>query len=307
MHLCSINIPQHLLAVWRNAGDSRIRFDIKPEFIVLDQNNKWKAHGELVASMRPYLPTSFDQPFRMGLDKPPCNPALKINSGFKACEYLLYFWALGPVVFRPVLPHHLWTHFCKLVCATRIIHQRAITRQQIEVAHKLIMEWEIEFEQRYYGRDLSRLHYIRPCIHAMIHTAHETLRCGPLNLLAQWALENTIGNLGREVRQPSNAFSNLAERGLLRARQNALLAVLPELNIPSHLPQGALSLGGNYYLLRACERNEWKPLSYRRFSNCHQMLLYWFGNGPDCFCLTSKQQDHLGETGMLKMVVHHAM
>ncbi|KAM6488909.1 hypothetical protein JOM56_015640 [Amanita muscaria] len=93
----------------------------------------------------------------------------------------------------------------------------------------------------------------------MIHTAHETLRCGPLNLLAQWALENTIGNLGREVRQPSNAFSNLAERGLLRARQNALLAVLPELNIPSHLPRGALSLGDNYYLLRACERNERKP------------------------------------------------
>ncbi|KAM6499947.1 hypothetical protein JOM56_005455 [Amanita muscaria] len=99
MHLCSINIPQHLLAIWRNAGESRIRFDIKPDFIILDQNEIWKSHGELVASMRPYLPTSFDQP--------PRNPALKINSGFKACEYLLYFWALGPVVFRPLLPHYL--------------------------------------------------------------------------------------------------------------------------------------------------------------------------------------------------------
>ncbi|KIL69012.1 hypothetical protein M378DRAFT_70434 [Amanita muscaria Koide BX008] len=248
MHLCSINIPQHLLAIWRNAGESRIRFDIKPDFIILDQNEIWKSHGELVASMRPYLPTSFDQP--------PRNPALKINSGFKACEYLLYFWALGPVVFRPLLPHYLWTHFCKLVSATRIIHQRIITRQQLETAHKLILEWEMEFEQTYYARDLSRLHYVRPCIHAMIHTAQETVRCGPLNLLAQWALENTIGNLGRKVRQPSNAFSNLAERGLLRARQNALMAILPDLAINSHLPRGSLSLGNQYYLLRACERNE---------------------------------------------------
>jgi hypothetical protein len=90
----------------------------------------------------------------------------------------------------------------------------------------------------------------------MIHTAQETIRCGPLNLLAQWALENTIGNLGREVRQPSNAFSNLAERGLLRARQNALLAIIPELDSGNHFPRGALQLGDGYCLLRAAERNE---------------------------------------------------
>ncbi|KAM6490940.1 hypothetical protein JOM56_013644 [Amanita muscaria] len=101
--------------------------------------------------------------------------------------------------------------------------------------------------------------YIRPCIHTMIHTAQETVRCGPLNLLAQWALENTVGNLGREVRQPSNPFSNLAERGLLRAQQNALTAILPQLDIGGHLPRGALSLGDGYYLLRACERNEREP------------------------------------------------
>ncbi|KAM6489411.1 hypothetical protein JOM56_015128 [Amanita muscaria] len=93
----------------------------------------------------------------------------------------------------------------------------------------------------------------------MIHTIQETVRCGPLNLLAQWALENTVGNLGREVRQPSNAFSNLAERGLLRARQNALMAIMPELDICGHLPRGALSLGNGYYLLRASERNECSP------------------------------------------------
>jgi hypothetical protein len=90
----------------------------------------------------------------------------------------------------------------------------------------------------------------------MIHTAQETIQCGPLNLLAQWALENTIGNLGREVRQPSNAFSNLAERSLLRARQNALMAIMPEIDPGNHLPWGALQLGDGYCLLCAAERNE---------------------------------------------------
>jgi hypothetical protein len=49
---------------------------------------------------------------------------------------------------------------------------------------------------------------------------------GPLSTYAQWALENTIGNLGREVHQHSNPFMNLSERGLLRARINAVKALV---------------------------------------------------------------------------------
>ena len=83
----------------------------------------------------------------------------------------------------------------------------------------------------------------------MVHLAQETIRCGPLHLLAQWALENVIGNLGREVRQPSNPFSNLAERGLLRAQQNALKSLVPEVNTQAHFPRGSLPLHGGYCLL----------------------------------------------------------
>jgi hypothetical protein len=250
MHLISLNIPNLLLTVWRNTPDAKLVFDgTKPDFIVLDDKNIWEAHGKVVASTHPYLPESFD--------RLPRDPSKKINSQYKASEFLLYFWALGPGLFCPILPYHLWTHFCKLVCGIRLIHQRRITENDVKRAHHMLTEWVYGYENLYYGRDVNRLHLVRPCVHAVIHAAQETVRCGPVNLLAQWVLENTIGNLGREVHQHSNPFSNLAERGLLRARVNALQALVPELDPAKPLPRGAIPLGDGYILLRARDKSDY--------------------------------------------------
>jgi hypothetical protein len=256
MHLLNLNLTQLLISIWRNSSDIKIQYGgehgPKPDFIALDDDKVWQEHGKLVASTQPYFPSSFD--------RPPRNPAKKINSGFKACEYMLYFWAIGPAVFRIILPNHLWTHFCKLVCGIRAIFQRRITNEQVQVTHEMLNQWENEFEEKYYAQEVSRLHLVRPCVHAIIHAARETVRCGPLNLVAQWALENTIGNLGREVHQHSNPFSNLVERGLLRAQTNALQAIFPEFNSPPCLPSGdrAQGLGNGYVLLFAHDRQPFK-------------------------------------------------
>jgi hypothetical protein len=249
MHLLNLNLTSLLISIWRNSADIKLKFDsaTKPEFIVFDDENIWQTHGKLVASTKPYLPTSFD--------RPPRNPAKKISSGYKAYEYMLYFWALGPAVFRPFLPHHLWVHFCKLVCGIRAILQRRIVQAHIVTAHTMLAEWENEFEEKYYNRQISRLHLVRPCVHAVIHAARETVRCGPLNLVAQWALENTIGNLGREVHQHSNPFSNLSERGLLQAQINVFKVIYPQFDHTASLPRGAQEIGRGYVLLCARDRN----------------------------------------------------
>ena len=67
----------------------------------------WKEHGEAVATTTPYLPGSFDQP--------PRNLAEKINSGYKAWEFLMYIYGLGPGLFYNILPEKYWENFCKLI------------------------------------------------------------------------------------------------------------------------------------------------------------------------------------------------
>ncbi len=68
-------------------------------------------------------------------------------------------------------------------------------------------------------------------------------------------MERTIGNLGEEIRQPSNPFANLSQRGLLRCQVNALTAMVPALKPPNcDLPRGAMNIGDKYILLRARDR-----------------------------------------------------
>ncbi|KIL55864.1 hypothetical protein M378DRAFT_90191, partial [Amanita muscaria Koide BX008] len=208
----------------------------------------WQEHGKLVTATHRYFPDSFD--------RLPRDPSKKINSGYKAIEWLNYFWVLGPALFRLVLPSHLWQHYCKLVCGIRLLHQRVITEDELKRAHDLLTQWEYDFELLYYQRKVNRLHLVRPCIHAVVHAARETYRCGPLNLLAQWVLENTIGNLGREVHQHSNPFMNLCQRGLLRAQTNALKVIVPELDPEPPLTHGAQPIGDGYVLLTAHDEEE---------------------------------------------------
>ena len=92
MHLTALNIPHLLLALWSgqlkcSKHDSVDRW----EFAVL-RGDTWEQHGEVVVGMKPYLPGSFEDA--------PRNPAEKVNSGYKAWEFLIYMFVLGPAVFR---------------------------------------------------------------------------------------------------------------------------------------------------------------------------------------------------------------
>ena len=98
----------------------------------------------MVANATPHIPGSFD--------RPPRNPAEKISSGYKAWEFLLYFYGLGPALFHGILPDIYWQHYCKLVRAIRILMQEEITPEELVEAHQKISEFSEEFETFYVKR-----------------------------------------------------------------------------------------------------------------------------------------------------------
>ena len=59
--------------------------------------------------------------------------------------------------------------------------------------------------------------------------APEVVRVGPGGYYTQWMMERTIGNLGKEIKQPSNPFANLSQCGIHRSQVNALKAMIPDL------------------------------------------------------------------------------
>ena len=207
----------------------------------------WTNHGKLVAAATPFFPLLFHHP--------PQNPAKKISSGYKATEYYLYPFGLGPALFRLVLPKKYLQHFCKLVHGVRILIQRRITGHQIRDAHLHLTQFVKEFEHLYYQRRVDRLHFCRPCLHTLLHTSSECVCAGPGAYNSQFTMERAISDLGKDIRQPSNIFGNLCQVALRRSQINALSSMCPKLDshAPS-LPKYAYDCGNNFALLRPRDR-----------------------------------------------------
>lgn len=250
MHLLSLNIPDLLIPLWRGTFECDKDDDKSTWSWAVLAGDTWKAFGSLVEATTPYLPGCFNQP--------PRNPEKKINSGYKAWEYTLLLYGLCTALLHDILPYEYWVHFCKLVCAVRIISQHSIKRDDLRIAAHLFAEFIEEFEQLYYQYKLERIHFMCQSIHALGHYGNEVATKGPLICASQWTMERTIGNLVVEMRQPSNPYENLAQRAFRRAQHNALMAMYPELDqdrVKSIFPAWSKSIGGGYALLRQQERS----------------------------------------------------
>ncbi|TEB20502.1 hypothetical protein FA13DRAFT_1644510 [Coprinellus micaceus] len=267
MHLTALNITDLIMGLFRGTLEVGPGDDIDTWDWAVLTGDTWKEHGAIVASFKRHLSSS--------IDRPPRDPSKKINSGYKAVEFLNYVYGMLPALLYGVLPEPYYGNFCKLVYGVRIICQRVITADELREAHRAFTEFVVDFEEIYVQRDASRIHFVRQCIHNLIHLCPETIRVGPLSLLAQWLMERTIGNLGEEIKQPSNPYKNLSERGLQRAQTNAAISML-NLDPPPAPPKGSVELGDGYFLLNPTARSPMKMTDAEKKA----FLLYARGKEP---------------------------
>ncbi|KIJ06354.1 hypothetical protein PAXINDRAFT_92119, partial [Paxillus involutus ATCC 200175] len=247
MHLVSLNIPDLFINLWRGTIECDANDDKRTWWWATLVGDTWKSLGRDVAETRSHLPGSYD--------RPPRNIAEKINSGYKAWEFWLFLYAIGPAVLYGRLPDQVWEHYCKLVQAVRIVSQHTITLDEVKLADRLFLEWGDEFERLYCERKTERIHFVRQSVHAPRHYSNEILTKGPLICSSQWTMERTIGNLTEEIRQPSNPYANLGQRAVRRAQVNALKLMLPDLDRDDDgLPSTAKDVGGGYALLKFQDR-----------------------------------------------------
>lgn len=248
MHLSALNIPDLLISLWRatltcEEPDNKDTWD----WAIFRDADAWKAHGLAVSAASLLLPGSFD--------RLPRNIAEKLTSGYKAVEFLTYMYGLAPALLYGVLPEKYWRHHCKLVRGIRLVYQRQVTKDQIIEAHQLLTEYEEEFEKLYYQRASTRIHFVRQSIHALLHIGPGTFQFGPYSIFSQFPLERIIGDLGRDIRQDSNPYANLAMIAERRCMLNALIHIYPQFMPPPPLfPQYSTPLGDGYALLRKRER-----------------------------------------------------
>ena len=241
MHQPVINLTALMFDLWRDREGCR-KWDPTGtwDWAVL-KGNVWVAHGKVVANASTYFPRSFD--------RTPRNPAKKFSSCYKAWEFLLYFYGLGPGLFYELLPEKYYRHYCKLVVGICIIYQRTISWQQLQLTHKLLLEWVLEFELLYYQQKVERLHFVRQCVHSVTHLGPETNLLGPPSLSSQWTMERVIGIFGSLIKQPSNPFTNLTKQAKKVAEINAIVSIWPHLECFKEDPHASIDISVRYLLL----------------------------------------------------------
>ncbi|KIY44280.1 hypothetical protein FISHEDRAFT_78185 [Fistulina hepatica ATCC 64428] len=202
MHLPALNLTDLLIPLFRGTFDCDSTDDKSLwSFAILQDANIWKAHGKQVADFCPYIPGSFD--------RPPRNPAEKISSGYKAWEFLLYFFGLGPCLFYELLPDNFYVNYCQGIAGTLLMLQHEISPNDNKESNRLLTKFSDDFELLYAGRHIDRIHFVHPSIHGISHWPFETFCISPPMIYSQWTMERFIGNLTEEISQHSNAFSNL--------------------------------------------------------------------------------------------------
>jgi hypothetical protein len=67
-------------------------------------------------------------------------------------------------------------------------------------------------------------------------------------------MERAIGDLGQDIRQPSNPFANLTQIAIRRAQMNALLSLCPELDPEPNLPKYSRDHGNGIVFLPPRQR-----------------------------------------------------
>ncbi|KAG1890997.1 hypothetical protein F4604DRAFT_1876202 [Suillus subluteus] len=221
MHVAAINAGDLLIPLWRglfraNPTDNKATW----HWAVLTKET-WKKHGSSIADATPYLPGSFD--------RPPRNPAEKINSGYKAWEWLLYLYGMGPATLYGILPNPYWTNFCRLARGLRLMQQYHISQSELLDGHQHLLDFADEFKEIYYQCRNDWLHFIHLWIHSLTHIGPETVNKGPPICSSQWTMERTISNLGQEIRlHNSSIYANLSQRAVRRCQVNAIKAIIPD-------------------------------------------------------------------------------
>jgi hypothetical protein len=245
MHILSLNLADLMVSLWRGEITCDASDDKKNWAFAVLVDRVWQMHGDLMRKCGARIPGSHD-----------CAPrdiALKINSQYKAKEHQTHLYILCPGLLYGILPMPYWKHFCILVRAVRIIHQRKVTRAQLLHAHKLFLKFAVQFEVLYVQFRYDRLHMIRPCVHTLVHMSPEALRVGPLPLTAQWTLERVIGLVTSQIRQDSNPFMNIQLQGVRTSQIHALKLLRPDLDA-------------------AARQEASKPRSWKLFKNGYALL-----------------------------------
>jgi hypothetical protein len=114
-----------------------------------------------IANYLHYLPSLFDCS--------PHNIAEKLTRGYKAWDFLLYLYGLGPGLLLGILSNVYYTNYCKLIFGMHLMNQHKISLSNVCEALLALCSFTQEFKIIYCQHLPTQIHFVWLCMHSLIH------------------------------------------------------------------------------------------------------------------------------------------
>lgn len=155
--------------------------------------------------------------------------SLQFIANSKATEFRTILLYTGFIVFKTVLPEHIYIHFVRLCIATRIISCQTYTKSSNlkDLARVLLLDYFKDFI-KFYGADsiVSNLHYI-------IHIMDDVDRFGTLDENSTYPFENYLREIKLRTQASQMPLQQITRRIIelsLDPENNLLYSKYSELN-----------------------------------------------------------------------------
>lgn len=185
MHLLCLGVTKKLLKSWINEAGKSV--------IAVEANEQM---NQQLYALKEWIPIEFARKPR----------SLHEVDRWKATEFRLFLFYLGPIVLRGYLWKSRLIHFNSLNCAVRILADQRECLRNNEYSNSLLNYFTEQMEFLYGPESIIYN------VHNLIHLSADVLKYGPLDKFSVFAFENYLQRIKKMVRKGYNPLAQIFNR-----------------------------------------------------------------------------------------------
>lgn len=177
MHLHYINVANHMVSLWTS-----VEPDLCDIAFLSDPKHMGKVE-RFLASAGSGISSTVRRP-----------RTLSQRSSWKASEWKYFVHSTSMIALHDVIPQDALDGWWLFVQICELTSRWELSENDVERIGRLARRFFEHYSTKYYKMDPSRLKLCRYVYHLLLHIEQSIRDCGPVSLVAQWTMENYVGD-----------------------------------------------------------------------------------------------------------------
>lgn len=194
MHLLYVNIAPNIVSIWMG-GDESVE-----DRAFLKSSTTFRLVDECLTNAGRNINSSVRRP-----------RSLTQRKRWKAAEWKHFVNCTSSIALHENIPTEALDGWWLFVQLSELLSRHELLEEDVVKIGRLSRSFFRHFSSYYYTFAYSRIHLCRYVYHLLLHFEENIRNCGPLSLLAQWTMENYVGDTNRRCSATNLFGESVAE------------------------------------------------------------------------------------------------